>query len=94
MAMAKKEVEEVKELLDQKEKILHMKNKGISVLRAEFRHAVNNADDVPEHNFSTTSPTKNRKAQMWWISCDGLLCFQNNKYFFVPSALVKFVKFE
>jgi len=67
---------------------------GIPVIRAEFIHAVNNAEDVPEHNFSTTSPTKTRKAQMWWIPGDGLLCFQNKKYFFVPTGMVKFVKFE
>lgn len=70
-----------------------MKGKGIPVSRAEFLHAVNNAEDVPEHNFSTTSPTKTRNAEMWWIPGDGLLCFQHGKYFFVPSGMVKFVKF-
>ena|ERR1700679_72894 len=71
-----------------------MKIKGIPVSRAEFLHAVNNAEDVPESNLSTTSPTKSRNAKMWWIPGDGLLCFQQNKYFFVPSGMVKYVKFE
>lgn len=66
---------------------------GISVSRAEFIHAVNNADDIPETNFSILSPTKSRKVQMWWIPGDGLLCFQHEKYFFVPNGMVKFVKF-
>jgi hypothetical protein len=69
-------------------------SKSIFVTRAEFIHAVNNADDVPESNFSIASATKSRQVKMWWIPGDGLLCFQNNKYFFVPSGMVKFVKFE
>jgi hypothetical protein len=71
-----------------------MKLRGIPVWRAEFLHAINNADDVPENNFSTRSPTKSRQVEMWWIPGDGLLCFQHEKYFFVPSAQVRFVKFE
>lgn len=67
---------------------------GIPVIRAEFIHAVNNADDVPESNFSISSATKSRQVKMWWIPGDGLLCFQHQKYFFVPSGMVKFVKFE
>lgn len=71
-----------------------MKLKGVSVIRAEFIHAVNNADDVPESNFSISSATKSRQVKMWWIPGDGLLCFQHQKYFFVPGGMVKFVKFE
>ncbi len=79
---------------EEQNKFDKMKLNGIPVLRADFIHAVNNSDEVPENNFSIYSPTKSRQVKMWWILGDGLLCFQNEKYFFVPSGQVRVVKFE
>jgi hypothetical protein len=68
--------------------------RGIPVWRAEFHSAVNNSDDVPESYFSSKSAVKSRQVDMWWINGDGLLCYHKGTYFLVPSATVKFVKFE
>lgn len=68
--------------------------RGIPVWRAEFQAAVNNSDDVPENYFSSKSNTKSRNVKMWWINGDGLLCLHKGEYFIVPSACVKFAKFE
>lgn len=68
--------------------------RGIPVWRAEFHSAVNNSDDVPENYFSSQSHVKSRNVKMWWINGDGLVCLHKEKYFIVPSATVKFAKFE
>lgn len=68
--------------------------RGIPVWRADFHCAVNNTDDVPENYFSAQSAVKSRQVEMWWINGDGLLCFQQEKFFMVPSATVKFCKFQ
>lgn len=68
--------------------------RGIPVWRAEFHTAVNNSDDVPENYFSNKSHVASRKIKMWWINGDGLLCLHKEQYFIVPSATVKFAKFE
>jgi hypothetical protein len=68
--------------------------RGIPVWRAEFHSAVNNSDNVPENYFSAESSVKSRNVKMWWINGDGLLCLHKEKYFIVPSATVRFAKFE
>lgn len=67
---------------------------GIPVWRAEFHAAVNNSDGVPEHYFSADSASASRHVKMWWVRGDGLLCLHKDRYFIVPSASVKFAKFE
>lgn len=86
------------------EKPLHgllkkMIERGIPVERAEFHSAVNNGDEVPENYFCKSSDKESRRVQMWWINGDGLLCCHHTKtkgdiYFMVPSASVKFHRFE
>jgi hypothetical protein len=68
--------------------------RSVPVCTAYFHSAVNNSDDIPENNFSRDSHAKSRKVKMWWIFGDGLLCFQKDKYWIVPSSNVKFSKFE
>jgi len=69
-------------------------DRGIPTWRAEFHSAVNNTDDVPENYFSSESNVKSRNVKMWWINGDGVLCLHKGKFFMVPHANVKFVKFE
>ncbi len=69
-------------------------DRGIPVWRAEFHAAINNSDDVPENYFSSKSAVKSRHVNMWWIQGDGLLCLHKEQWFMVPSANVKFAKFE
>lgn len=71
-----------------------MMERGVPVWRAEFHSAINNVDDIPENYFSNKSSVVSRHVKMWWINGDGLLCYQKERYFFVPSSTVKFVKFE
>lgn len=78
---------------EDKEAIDLLINTGIPVCKAEFIHAINNADNVPESNFSSNANTKSRKAQMWWHPW-GILCFQNKKYFAVYGSMIKDVKFD
>lgn len=66
---------------------------GVEVSDAKFHAAVNNADDVPESNFSSKSNNASRRAEMWWTQA-GLLCKQKNKFFIVPSATVIFANFK
>lgn len=68
--------------------------RGIPVESAKFHQAIDNGYKVPESFFNKDSLNKSRQAKMWWINGDGLLCFQNNKYFLIPSADVIFVHFE
>ena len=68
--------------------------RGIPVRRAEFQSAVNNSDGTPENYFSIDSAMKSRHVTMWWINGDGLLCCHKDEYFLVPSANVRFVRFE
>ena len=71
-----------------------MLDRGIPCRYAAFHSAVNNADDTPENFFSSKSAVKSRNVKMWWINGDGLLCLHKEEYFMVPSATVKFTKFE
>lgn len=66
---------------------------GIPVWRAVFQSAVNNAEDVPENEFSTKSGMKSKHVKMWMLP-GGLLCLHKEKYFFVPSANIRWMNFE
>jgi hypothetical protein len=68
--------------------------RGIPVWRAEFHTAINNSDNVPENYFSSTSNVPSRVVKMWWVNGDGLFCLHKGKYFIVPSASVRFAKFD
>ena len=68
--------------------------RGIPVKRADFHSAVNNTDNVPENYFSASSAAVSRIVRMWWVQGDGLLCWHKGEWFMVPSATVRFCKFE
>lgn len=68
---------------------------GLSVMRADFHAAVNNAQDVPENYLSEKSDNPSRRAEMWLTAGGNLLiCKQNGKWFGVPAASCKFFKFK
>ena len=72
------------------EKLIH---NGIAVHKAEFIHAINNADNVPENMLSEKSANASRRAEMW-LTTAGLICFQKGVYFGTPAANVKYVHFK
>jgi hypothetical protein len=69
-------------------------DRGIPVCKVEFHQAVNNAKDIPVSYLSTNSTQADRRAKMWWINGDGLLCLQKGEYFTVPSSNCIRIKYE
>lgn len=67
---------------------------AIPVSKAQFHSAVNNADQVPENYFSNDSGVASRRAQMWSIPGELIVCQKNlkkeDRYFAVPKSNIIF----
>jgi hypothetical protein len=62
---------------------------GIPISRAEFKAAVSNSDKVPEMFFDEASEKSSRRVKMLWTPT-GLICEHKEKWFIVPTDMVKF----
>ncbi len=58
---------------------------GIPVKRAIFQTAVNNAGNIPCHQFDVKSDKKDRRADMW-STPSTLVCHQKGHYWEVPKS--------
>jgi hypothetical protein len=73
-------------------------NTGIPLRKVRFKAAVDNADDVPESQFSDDSNNRSRRASMWWTG-NAILVIQKNSngeevYFGVPTSQCQEWKFK
>lgn len=71
---------------------------GIPIIKAQFHAAVNNADQVPEHHFSSESDRPSRRVKMW-LTPQGLICYQKSAlkkecYWIVPLPTIIFAIFD
>jgi hypothetical protein len=70
---------------------------GIPVSKAQFHAAVNNADQIPENYFSVDSMVASRRAKMWSVPGEIILCQKNVRkedcYFAVPKSNIIFYNF-
>lgn len=64
---------------------------SLPVTEAYFHSAVNNADKVPENNFSDTSASPTRRVNMWQCIAAPIMIFeQKGVYFYTPNSNVRF----